>query len=228
MTPPFVDDLPTRQNDNVWRGLLRWFGSPSVAAVAAISLPISAYYIAHARASALVVAELQAEVDSYTVARVGEALPPLVGYDLRGQRVAFDLTTGDAATLILGVSANCIYCLDMLDTHRMLADLASRAGYRVYWITRDPLEIANKSVYTRVSGQDQFLIEPTHRTYRALGLGFTPQTILVSSDGRIDAAWKGVPEDKDAMVTEVKRAMAADPEHRAAGSVTRPKGGESP
>lgn len=191
-----------------WRNVIQWFGSPVVAAtIAAVSLPTSAYYVTQARSSALLVAELQAAVDAYTVARVGVALPSLVGYDLHGQRVSVDLSDGRTETLIFGVSGGCIHCLDILDVHRRLAEAAATAGRKVYWVSRDRLEDASASVYAQVAERDHLLVEPTNATYRALGLGFTPQTILVSADGVVKATWKGVTVDRSEMESEIRRAL---------------------
>jgi hypothetical protein len=177
------------------------------ATLAAVSLPVSAYYITQARSSALLVAELQTEVNAYTVARVGAVLPSLVGYDLHGQRLSVSLSAERTETLIFGVSGSCIYCLDMLDVHRRLADAAASSGRMVYWVSRDRLEDAAASVYAQVAEKDHLLVEPTNATYRALGLGFTPQTILVSADGIVKATWKGVTGDKGEMENEIRRAM---------------------
>ena len=102
----------------------------------------------------------------------------------------------------------------MLDTHRRLADAAAKSGRQVYWVSRQPLDEAAASVYTRVADKDHFVVEPTNTTYRALGLVNTPQTILVSAEGIVTAAWKGVKGDKGEIEDEVLQAMGVRPSIR--------------
>jgi len=212
----YVDSGPPPQPGlGVWRNVIQWFGSPLLAAaIAAVSLPMSAYYMTQARSSAMLVAELQAQVDAYTVVTVGKKLPPLVGYDSGGQRLSIVLSGAKTEALIFGVSATCVYCLDLLDTHRRLAEAAASSGRKVYWVSRDRLDAASASVYARVADHHHLLVEPTNGAYRALGLGITPQTILVSADGVVKAAWKGVTDDKGEMEREIKRAMGVSLDSR--------------
>jgi hypothetical protein len=170
-------------------------------------LPVGAYYLVQARSSARLVAELQSDVDDYTSVTVGSTLPTLVGYDVRGQRLSIGLSGSDREALIFGVSGDCIYCLDMLDAHRRLAEAAAASGRKVYWVSRDRLEDAAESVYPKVADTSLLLVEPTHATYRALGLGATPQTLFVSVDGTVKAVWRGVTGSVHEVETDVRRAM---------------------
>ena len=198
----------SRGDGAVWRRMTQWCGSPRVVGIlVAVGLPFSAYYLIQARSSALLVAKLQSHVNAYTVVTVGTALPDLVGYDIGGQRLSIGLSRANTETLIFGVSGSCIYCLEMLDAHRRLAEAAVASGRRVYWVSRDRLEQATASVYPQIADTNHLLVEPTHATYRALGLGATPQTLLVSADGIVKAVWKGVTRDTEAVEKDIRRAM---------------------
>lgn len=204
----------TQRAAGAWRGLIHWSGSPVLGVVALISLPLSAYYIPQVKSAERLVAQLQNELDASGIAAVGKPLPPIVGFDVHGKRLSINLSDSKTGSLIIGVSATCIFCLEMLDTHRRLADAAAKSGRQVYWVSRQPLDEAAASVYTRVADKDHFVVEPTNTTYRALGLVNTPQTILVSAEGIVTAAWKGVKGDKGEIEDEVLQAMGVRPSIR--------------
>jgi peroxiredoxin len=189
--------------------VIRWCGSPRVVGViAAVSLPFAAYQAIQTRSSSRLVAELQGTVDAYSIVKVGTPVPALVGYDIHGERLSLSVSDGKSETLIFGVSGNCIYCLEMLDAHRRLAEAAASSGRKVYWVSRDRLEVATASVYSEMTDTSHLLVEPTHATYRALGLGATPQTVLVSPDGIVKAVWKGVASgNADAVEKEIRLAI---------------------
>lgn len=167
-------------------------GRPVVPAIlCALCLPASVFYARQTAEYRALSEALQAHVDRDTVVEVGSTILGLVGFGPDGSRVE---VPGGSATrmLVFAVSADCSFCLETLDAHKRLATAADTAGMRVVWVSQDSLAKASQSVYATLARPGLLLVEPSQRTYRSVGLGFTPQTLVVAESGVVEAVWRGL------------------------------------
>jgi peroxiredoxin len=118
----------------------------------------------------------------------GSIVPRIEAKDLDGNALTLSYTEGQQPTVLYVFSPQCKWCERNLGSVKALAKIAN-GSYRFVTITlsEDNLReyIANKDfrfpVYTRLSVE----------TLRAYKLGGTPQTLVISGDGRVQKNWMG-------------------------------------
>ena len=170
-----------------------FLGRPGLLAVlCAILLPVSSYFAANHIVVSRALEELQATVDRETHVAPGTRVPSLTGFSLAGVRLQLSTGSSGRGVLILGLSSLCSYSLAEIDVHRRLAADAESHGLDVYWVLRDSLDDSHQGPYQRAASPGVLLVEPVSRTHRLLGLGFTPQTIVLTTKGVVDESWRGV------------------------------------
>lgn len=118
----------------------------------------------------------------------GMKVNPVIVVSLDGKEHTFSFTSNDKPTVFYVLSPSCVWCERNKANIKKLAEL--RGGdFRFVGISlADPglkeyMEghHLNFPVYTRL----------TSETINSLGLGSTPQTIVISSDGRVLKNWTG-------------------------------------
>jgi hypothetical protein len=125
----------------------------------------------------------------------GGVVPPLVGYDLSGQKVTYSYGDDSRDTMLLVLSPGCHACdenwpkwnrliksLDTQSTRLVIANIASIPVTPDY-ISRH--QISGIPLVAEVSAE----------SLQAYRLGYTPQTILISHDGRVRKVYTGVLND---------------------------------
>jgi len=136
--------------------------------------------------------ELEARLDRDTHIAVGARVWPLTGFSLTGERSERAIAVSARGAVVFGVSDSCPYCLAELDAHRTLAEQAVSGGLEVFWVLRDTLSLAREGPYSKAALPGTLLVEPVNATYRAVGLAFVPQTLVIGENGQVDAVWRGV------------------------------------
>jgi hypothetical protein len=128
----------------------------------------------------------------------GSTVPPLVGYDLAGNKVTYSYGDDPRDTVLLVFSPGCHACdenwpnwtrlikgLDSKTTRLVIANIASGLPVTTEYITQH--EISGIPVITEVSPESM-------QAYRML---YTPQTILVGRDGKVRKVQTGSLKEKD-------------------------------
>jgi peroxiredoxin len=94
-------------------------------------------------------------------------------------------------SVIMTFSPTCPHCIQNQEGWGILAAQLKSAGWRVVWVSRDPLDMTRK--YCKAHGIDSsdVIADPTSRTHDQLDLGVVPFTMVVDADGTIQQVWGG-------------------------------------
>ena len=118
--------------------------------------------------------------------RVGEVATPIIGVGRDGQPVSIDFIGGQA-TVLYFFSPTCESCERNWDSVKALAH-ASEGKFRLIGITAK----SDFATFAQQRGLDFELVGSISASAQAaFGLGGTPQTLVVSSQGRISHEWIG-------------------------------------
>jgi peroxiredoxin len=124
---------------------------------------------------------------------LGATVPPLSGKDEAGSPVSVNFAEARAGTLIYSFAVNCGWCArNVMNIKALTADTAM--SYRVVGLTRGPLAL-QKGVLQKYKSDNQLpfpvLAGVSNSVLAAYKLGGTPQTILVSPEGKVVKVWSG-------------------------------------
>jgi peroxiredoxin len=122
----------------------------------------------------------------------GRALHQVSGATLGGGFREINLVSNSSrGSVIMTFSPTCPHCIKNQEGWGALAAQLKSAGWRVIWLSRDPLDITLK--YCQAHGIDlsEVIADPTSRTHDQLDLGVVPFTIVVDAYGTIQQAWGG-------------------------------------
>lgn len=74
---------------------------------------------------------------------------------------------------------------------RLTSVLRSQKGWRVVWISRDPIQ--STRAYCEQNGLvlSDVYADPTYDTYNQLGLKSVPYVIAIRADGSVEKVWRG-------------------------------------
>lgn len=118
----------------------------------------------------------------------GAAVPPAEVKDLDGRELLINYGGTGAATVLYILSPSCPWCAQNESNIKYLAQHAG-AGYRFVGIS---LSSQGLAAYLRDHNLGfPVYDEPSQPTSVAYKLGPTPQTIVVSTDGRVLRSWTG-------------------------------------
>lgn len=118
----------------------------------------------------------------------GTTVQPIIVSDLSGKQQSISFTDGGKPTVLYVLSPACKWCERNMPNLKMLT---SRQGDPFRFIG---LSLDEKNLDEYVAGNHfTFPVykNPTSDTVRALGLESTPQTIIISPDGRVLKNWVG-------------------------------------
>lgn len=124
---------------------------------------------------------------------VDPRLANLSGLDSSGKIEHISLPTDDAHhLLIITFAPGCPACRANLDMWRDLAtSLRDRPDWRIVWLSRDSVEPTFEYAEENVIDLGNVFADPPYRTYRQLGMGSVPSTIVVGQDGEVQQDWSG-------------------------------------
>lgn len=119
----------------------------------------------------------------------GASVSPFVGTDVHGLKRHVAFSDVDKPTVIYVFSLECIWCERNLANVRGLASSAA-SSHRFIGLSLRNHELSRLAAEARNLGFP-VLSEVSPEVVRSMGLGGTPQTIVVSPDGRIIKNWEG-------------------------------------
>jgi peroxiredoxin len=121
----------------------------------------------------------------------GAQLQTLVGVALDGRLEPVALPAAGSKLLIITFSPGCPACQANQDGWMRLAGTLEQKGVRVFWVSRDPIEITRDYCTKHGIRLSDTLADPPYRTFAQLGLARVPNTLLVGAEGRVEKVWAG-------------------------------------
>lgn len=121
---------------------------------------------------------------------VGTIVPPVVASRLDGTAVTLGYRSGDKPTLIYVFSPSCVWCARNAENLRVLLRKAS-SSYRLVGIAMEPSVEIVRQYLGREKIEMPVYVRPEDDTVAAYGFYSTPDTIVVSPEGRVVAEWRG-------------------------------------
>jgi peroxiredoxin len=142
---------------------------------------------------------------------VGDSVPALYGRDDGGRVISIDYRLGASKTLVLVFARSCPDCeLNWPAWH----EIVGRVGERVRLVGVSMENDGASREYLLQVGLAKIkdVVFPDPETVVSYRLRYTPQTILVSPDGRVQGVWSGVLTPADTQdVTKAALSPLASP-----------------
>jgi hypothetical protein len=119
----------------------------------------------------------------------GDQLPPLAGVDLNGKSIVVD-SKNEIPTVLFVFSPSCSVCLKNWQNWDSILSSESRSRWRPVFI--DAGGNAN-SDFLQTHGLPRYAVveDVTKETFLSYRLFSTPQTIVLSRDGKVNFIWGG-------------------------------------
>lgn len=126
--------------------------------------------------------------------RVGQRLRNLAGVTLDGELRPIAMPTAEPGRLlIITFSPGCPSCqANQTGWASLAAELRRRGGWRVLWVSRDPVALTRDYCRQKQIPLAETLADPPCRTYFQLGLQSVPNTIVCSPGGVVQKVWTGL------------------------------------
>ena len=123
----------------------------------------------------------------------GRQLRNLAATGLDGTLRPIDLPAGEGQRLlIIGMSPVCPVCESSQgEWVKLAASLRQRAGWRILFVSRDPLALTSEFRQRTEIPSSEILADPPFRTYLQLGLHSVPRMIVVGDGGVVERVWSG-------------------------------------
>lgn len=119
--------------------------------------------------------------------QIDTVLPPLEAERLGGAREKIDFSADPRPTLLYVFTPSCRWCSRNLDNLKTVLT-AARDTHRVIAVSLDP----SSAEYGREVGLElPIYINPSPETVESYGFGPTPQTLVISREGRVVKSWVG-------------------------------------
>jgi peroxiredoxin len=136
--------------------------------------------------------------------RVGERLPTLSGSDIYGNRLSLRYNQDGRKTILFVFSPRCIFCLKIMPEWQELIQGLNKDAFRMVGVTT---LIEGTREYAAEHGLSAMpiLAVPDPDVEDAYHFARTPQTILISPDGKIEKVWLG-PIEKE-RIGEIEQAL---------------------
>lgn len=125
--------------------------------------------------------------------QAGMIVPPLVGYDLDGNKITIDYGKDSRKTLILALSPSCHACDDNWPQWQQLLLSNQAKDVRIVLADVATNEPPLSKTYVAQHGIQALptLAEVTAESMIAYHLQYTPQTILIDQTGRVEKVQSG-------------------------------------
>jgi hypothetical protein len=118
-------------------------------------------------------------------------LPALSGNDIHGDRISIDYGQDPRKTLLLVMSPTCSACDENMANWEEIVAKIDRNSYRVVVTSLTSSGLAEHLSPYSLPGVP-VLAELDANSKREYGLALTPQTALISPEGRVENVWTGV------------------------------------
>ncbi len=139
-----------------------------------------------------------------TKLQIGAVVPSFVGYDGAGRKVSYDYGVDTRKTVLLILSPTCHACDENWPNWNRLISMLDLSKIR--------LVIANINTTAPVStnyvskhgiSNIPLLSETSPETMAAYKLGYTPQTIVIAADGKVEKVEIGLVDDPSSIANQL-------------------------
>jgi peroxiredoxin len=139
-------------------------------------------------------------VNAETTIPIGKTIRNISGSSIDGKLHTISMPEQPTdKLLIITFSAGCPYCRASQASWMALSkELRERPGWRVLWVSRDPIKNAAEYSAKQQIPADEVIADPTYRTYMALSLKAVPSTVVVGAGGHVEKVWTGRLDKKEA------------------------------
>jgi peroxiredoxin len=121
----------------------------------------------------------------------GSLVPPLRGRHLDGSLALIDYKTSPAPTLVYFMSPKCIWCSRNRENFRAIVT-QTKAKLHVVCVSQFPDELPDYIAKNGLEGLGiEFLLNVPGDLLGVYGFSATPQTLVISKEGRVEKAWRG-------------------------------------
>ncbi len=121
----------------------------------------------------------------------GRRLTRIEGVGLDGRLTSIGVPAS-GGLLVITFSAGCPTCRENRDGWLSLAGAVSARGWRVLWVSRDPVDVTRDYCVREGIPLSDVVAEPPYWLYWQLGLHRVPDTISVGKGGTVARVWPGV------------------------------------
>jgi peroxiredoxin len=128
------------------------------------------------------------------VVKLGTRVGPVVGKDITGKPVTLEPQSANG-TILYVFAPDFGWCKKNRDNIRSVVAAATARGMKVYAVTL--VEQGTKEFLAEHQLAVPIIV-PSESTKKAYGMGGTPQTIVLGSDGTVARNWKGAFSNKTA------------------------------
>lgn len=140
----------------------------------------------------------------------GSVVPPLRGVDSDGELVQYGFDTEPRSTLLFILSPKCGVCDKNWGNWQEIITSVPEGKYRLLFANLD-IEPLPKA-YIKLHGFSEYgvidQIDPQSKIdYQT---GYTPQTILIDSEGRVQQVWTGILTFPEERIQELKDTLGVD------------------
>ena len=119
--------------------------------------------------------------------KLGTRVGPVVGTDVAGKTIALEPQSAKGTVLYV-FAPDCAWCRKNSDNVRAVVDAAVKRGMNVYAVS---LVEKGTQEFLAAHNLNVPVLVPSEATRKAYGMGGTPQTLVLSSDGAVIRNWKG-------------------------------------
>lgn len=120
--------------------------------------------------------------------KIGASVPPIIGRRLDGQLETISYQGANEPTVLYIFTPPCAWCARNMDNFKALADKGS-AHYRFIGLSLSQQDLADYVAKNKLTLPVYSGLSP--ETLAAYKLGSTPQTIVISPEGKVLQTWPG-------------------------------------
>ena len=127
----------------------------------------------------------------------GSAVPPLIGYDVAGNKLTYDYGTDPRDTVLMVFSPGCHACDENWPNWtRLIKELNSQSTRLVIANVASGLPVTSEYIARHEIGGIPLIAEVSPESMQAYRMIYTPQTILIGHDGKVRKVQTGAFSDK--------------------------------
>jgi hypothetical protein len=137
---------------------------------------------------------------------VGDAVPSLYGTGLDGSRVTVGYKPGQSKTLLLVFAHSCTACMLNSPAWRRLLTQTDSGQVRLIGVSLEGTLLPSQYLAQLGLANVQATLIPDASSIISYRFRYTPQTILIGPNSKVEGIWSGVLEPGE--ITEIERAIA--------------------
>jgi peroxiredoxin len=134
--------------------------------------------------------------------KAGDKVEPFSALGLHGENIAIAFANDAPRRVLMFLSPDCPYCHEQFSYWKKIIDMAPLKGFEVVAVAMNSEDKSKLAAYLTSMGcptdsktfSVALIPEEVRQKYK---FSITPTTLVISSDGKADAAWSGVLKPSD-------------------------------